>query len=178
MQTRTLMLALTATLLITVGALAAACGDDSLTLEEYFQQLEALTDETNERGDELQEAFDQNVATTLSEEEQLQALVDFFTEVIPIIVDFLAGVEELRPPEAVVAEHNENVEATSLFIAAMNGVLEGTGIREIADELGQLFEGEGLLFQAAERVVEACLQLQLVADRNEIDVDLDCERES
>ena len=180
MKARFVPLALIATLLLTVGALAAAaCDDDSeaLALEEYFQQLETLIDETNERSDELEEAFAQVDAASLSETQQLQALADFLAEGVLLIEDFLAEIGKLRLPEAVVAEHNENVEATTLFIAAMNSVLEGTGTREIADELGQLFEGEGLLSQAAVRVVDACIQLQAVADRNDIDVDLNCERD-
>ena len=175
MQTRSLLLALIAALLLTVGALAVACGDSkALTLEEYFQQLEALTDETNERSDELEEAFAQVDAASLSEAQQLQALADFLAEGVLLIEDFLAEVGKLRPPEAVVAEHNENVEATTLFIAAMSGVPEGIETMGTMDELVPLFEDEGVS-QAADRVVDACLQLQAVADKNEIDVDLNCD---
>ena len=174
MQARSLMLALIATLLLTFGAFTAGCsGEDSLTLEESFRQLEALTDKRNERSDELEEAFAQVDAASLSEAQQLQALADFLAEGVLLIEDFLAEVGKLRPPEAVVAEHNENVEATTLFIAAMSGVPEGIETMGTMDELVPLFEDEGVS-QAAVRVVDACIQLQAVADRNEIDVDLDC----
>ena len=177
MKLRLLPLALIATLLLTFGAFAAAaCDDDSeaLALEEYFQQLETLIEETNERSDELEEAFSQNIAATQSEEEQLRLYADFFTDGLPFLEHFLAGIEELRPPEAVVAEHNETVEATTLVIAVMNGVSEKIGPLETVDELEPLFERERYS-QAAFRFRDACTQLQLVADKNEIDVNLVCE---
>ncbi len=175
MKLRLLPLALIAALLPAFGAIAMACGDDSkaLTLEQYFQQLETLIDETNERSDELQAAFAENAAASLSEEQQLQALADFYTEGLPFLEDFLDAVEKLRPPEAAVAEHNENVEATTFIVAALNGLPEEIGALDTVDELGQLFDDKGVP-QAADRVVDACLQLQLVADGNDIDVDLDC----
>ena len=173
---RLLPLALIALLLLAFGAGAVACDDDSeaLALEEYFQQLETLIDETNERSDELEEAFAQVDAASLSEAQQLQALADFLAEGVLLIEDSLAEIGKLRPPEAVVAEHNENVEATTLFIAAMSGVSEGIETMGTMDELVPLFEDEGVS-QAADRVVDACLQLQAVADKNEIDVDLNCD---
>ena len=58
---------------LVLGTLAAACdGDDGLTLEEYFQQVEALDDELDERFEalELREEF-------ASQEEQVLAFQDF-----------------------------------------------------------------------------------------------------
>ena len=173
MKARFVPLALIVTLLLTVGAFTAACGDDggdALTLEEYFQQL---SEAKHELGAGSRDATPQNAGTTLSEEQQLQALADSFTEGIPFVEHFLAEIEMLRPPEAVTVEHNQIVEETSLFLAVMNRVSEKIGAVETVDELEPLFERERYS-QAAFRFRDACTQLQLVADKNEIDVNLVC----
>ena len=174
MKLRLLALALIAVLFL---AFVAACsddgggGEDSLTLEEYFQQL---SEAKHELGAGLRDATPQNAGTTLSEEQQLQALADSFTEGIPFVEHYLAEIEMLRPPKAVIVEHNQIVEETSLFLAVMHGVSEKIGALETVDELEPLFERERYS-EAAFRVRDACIQLQLVADKNEIDVALNCE---
>ena len=171
MNLRLLPLALVALLLLAFGASAVACGgDDSLTLEEYSRQL---SEAKHELGAGLRGPTPQNASTTLSEEQQLQALADSFTEGIPFVEHFLAEIEMLRPPEAVTVEHNQIVEETSLFLAVMNRVSEKIGAVETVDELEPLFERERYS-QAAFRFRDACTQLQLVADKNEIDVNLVC----
>ena len=173
MKARSFTLALVATLFLAFGAFTAGCGGDSkaLTLEEYFQQL---SEAKHELGAGLRDATPQNAGTTLSEEQQLQALADSFTEGIPLVEHFLAEIEMLRPPEAVIVEHNQLVEETSLFLAVMNRVSEKIGALETVDELEPLFERERYS-QAAFRFRDACTQLQLVADKNEIDINLVCE---
>ncbi len=171
MKLRLLPLALIAALLLAFGAIAAGCGgEEALALEEYFRQL---SEAKHELGAGLRDPTPPNASTTLSEEQQLQALADSFTEGIPFVEHFLAEIEMLRPPEAVTVEHNQIVEETSLFLAVMNRVSEKIGALETVDELDPLFERERYS-QAAFRARDACTQLQLIADKNEIDVNLVC----
>ena len=175
MQTRSLLLALIAALLLTVGALAAACGGkDSLTLEEYFQQLDALHDTADERSEELSEAFDVELAAAASEEDALAVLEDFLKSTRPLSSTFVDGLSDLNPPAAVEELHNEYVDGSAELVASIEEVIDRFDDLDGVADLDGLFEESGFI-QAGERLDETCAALQDIADKNEIDIDLDCE---
>ena len=174
-QARSLILALIATLLLTVSALAASCGgEEALTLEEYFQQVEALKATAEERATEFEDAFDAELDAAASEEERLAVLEDNFTNIQPIFTAFVDGLNDLAPPAAVEELHKEYVDASAEFLASIEEVFSGLSDLEPAAGLESLFEDTDL-DQAGVRFVETCAALQDIADENEIDVDLDCE---
>lgn len=175
MKARFVPLALIVTLLLTVGAFTAACGDDggdALTLEEYFQQLEALTATAEDRFVEFEAASDVERAAAVSEEDVLAALEDFYTNYQTLFTTTIDGLNDLNPPAIVEELHNEYVDASAEVAASLEEVLNEFGDQDFATDLN-LFEDTGLI-QAGERLVETCAALQDTADENEIDVDLDC----
>ena len=175
MKLRLLPLALIALLLLAFGA-SAACGGDSeesLALEEYFRQLEALNDTADERAVELQEAYDAERAAAASDEEVLAALEDFFKNTQLIFTTFADGSSDLIPPAVVEELHIELVVGSVELAASLEDMLNGLGDLDSAADLEGLLEESGLS-QAEDRFAETCATLQDTADRNEIDVDLDC----
>ena len=172
MKLRLLPLALIALLLLAFGSSAVACGEDSLTLEEYFQQLEALTATAEERGAEFQDAFDAQVDAVTSEEEWLAVLEDAFTKSQLIFTTFADGLTDLNPPAVVEELHNEFVDESAELAASLEEVLNEFGDQDFAADLN-LFE-ESSLSQAGDRFDKTCAALQALADKSEIDVDLDC----
>ena len=177
MNARFVPLALTALLLLAFGASAVACGEDSLTLEEYFQQIIALTATADEGYAEFEDAFDAELDAAVSDEDMLVAFEDFFKEIQPIFTTFVDGLNDLNLPAAVEELHKEYVDASAEFLASLEEVFNGLSDLGPAAGLESLFEDTDL-DQAGVRFVETCTALQDFADKNEIDIDLNCERES
>ena len=151
-----------------------ACGDDSEALEEYFQQLEALTDTAEEQGAEFEDAVNAELNAATSEEERLAVWEDALTKSQLIFTTFADGLTDLNPPAAVEELHTEFVDVSAELLASLEEVFnEFDGLDSVTDLFDGLFEESGAN-QAGERFDEACAALQDFADENEIDVDLEC----
>ena len=173
MKLRLLPLALIAALLLAFGAFAAGCGgEDSLTLEEYFQQLETLAATAEERGAEFEDAVNAEMDAAASEEDVLAVFEDALRNAQPIFTTFVDGLNDLNPPAAVEELHNEFVDASAELAASLEEVLNEFGDQDFAADLN-LFE-ESSLSQAGDRFDKTCAALQDIADMHEIDVDLKC----
>lgn len=174
MKLRLLPLALIALLLLVFGALTAACGGEkSVTLEEYFQQLEALTATAEEGGAEFEDAFNAELDAATSEEERLAVWEDAFTKSQLIFTTFADGLNDLNPPAAVEELHNEYVDESAELLAALEEVLNGLDLDSVTDLFDGLFEESGLN-QTGDRFDKTCAALRDFADKNEIDVNLVC----
>ena len=175
MKLRLLRLAPIAALLLAFGAFAAGCGgEESLTLEQYFQQIIALTATADEGYAEFEDAFDAELDAAVSEEERLAAFEDFFKEIQPIFTTSVDGLNDLTPPAAVEELHKKYSDASAEFLASFEEVFNGFGDLGPAAGLESLFEDTDL-DQAGVRFVATCAALQDFADKDEIDIDLDCE---
>lgn len=176
MRTRSLPLAFIAVLLLAFGAIVAACGGggEPLTLEEYFRRFEVLSDELDERSEAPEEQFDEQTASTDSEEGLIDALRDFFRASRPLLVDYLDGIDELTPPEQAQDAHNEILDTGRDLLAAFDNFFDRLEDVESSAALEELFEEDSFV-DTGERFEEACLVLQEIARENDIDVDLRCE---
>jgi hypothetical protein len=171
-------LALIAVLLLAFGAFAAACGDDGnggggeLTLEEYFERLDAIMEDTNSQMDALEDPEERDLA---SEEEQLEAIRDFYFDAnLAIIKGGFDEIEGLDPPAEVEDAHDALLAAGGDTVAAYEDVGSQLAEAESLADLQELFDDGG--FEAAsERFEQACLELRGIADENEIDLDLVCQ---
>lgn len=161
-------------LLLAVGAIAVSCGDSNeLTLEEYLRRIEALSDQADERFEPLVEALNQEFD---AEPDRLEATREFFRADIPIVRDFLEGVDDLEPPAEVEGPHEETVAAGAEFLEILEDFTDRiTGV-ESTSELEELLD-DPELEAASGRFEEPCFALQDIADANGIDVDLKCEDE-
>lgn len=105
------LFALPAAFLLAFAALTAGCGDgaDTLTLEEYFEQFEAIDADVDAQFEAAYEEWPANV----SEEELFadDANLPFFRDLIAafprIITDSIDRVEDLEPPSEVADAHDD-----------------------------------------------------------------------
>lgn len=165
-----------ALVLLALGSFAACGGgeNESLTLEGYFEQLEALDSAFDDRNDDLIERADEGTANASSAAEELDVFVDFFVEATEIADKFVGELDELNGPSEVDAAHREAVESGRAFVGVMENASSGIEIAEDETAAGAVAEGA---FTSAEfaRFDAACATLQSIADENAIDIDLDCE---
>lgn len=174
----------------TMGALAgvvsmalvagAACGGggggSALTLEEYFQQMETIAGDLDQRSNELSDRYDQDVNNAASEEEVLKLTAQFFEDGAAATRSALDRVEKLRPPSEAKDEHEEFLAAGRAIVDLFDGIIERAKAAKSADDIQAL--GNDLdnppYSDASKRADDACFALQEVADQNNIDVDLTC----
>ena len=163
-----------AALLLTLGAIGAACGGDgALSLEEYFREVEQLRGDVVRQSERLQDGFDRAINLADSEEATVQAFRDFFTDASAIFAEFVTDIDALEPPDAVADAHREAVEAfedSQVAISNFSARLNQVESEAELDGLFETFDSE----PAFDRFEEACLALQEIADDNAIAVDLAC----
>ncbi len=162
-----------AVLLLTFGTIAAACDDDGLTLEEYFREVEALSNGADERFEPLVEALNQEFD---SEAEQIEATRDFFNADIPILRDFGDALDDFDPPAEVEDPHEEAVAGIAELVEFLQDFTDRFADVESTSDLEELLDAPELE-AASDRFDQACFDLQDIADANSIDVDLTCEDE-
>ncbi len=158
---------------LALGAVAVGCGGATkeLTLEEYFERIEALSDEADERFEPLVEALDQEFE---SEADQIEATRVFFNADIPILRDFVDALDDLDPPTEVEEPHEEAVAGGVELVEFLQDFIDRFSDVESTSELEELLDAPDLE-AASGRFDRACLSLQDIADANGIAVDLDCE---
>lgn len=145
-----------------------ACTDDkgnALTLEEYFQQLDELDNQSSDRGDALFADIDLT---------DLDAVKGAYAEFPDIVEDFITGLEDLNPPDEAKDAHDEAIAAAEGFREVLNDAVDEAQNATALDDLQQIGEGEAFT-EADDRFTSACLDLEEIATDNNIEVDLDCE---
>ena len=168
MKLRLLPLALVAGLLLAFGAFAAACGgEDSLTLEEYFQQVDALIDNTAEQSNVLGEESFADLDTL---EAQIEASRSFYSGFAAITATFRDDMRDIDPPAEVEDAHNTLVEAADDFAQATGDI--NNKLDEVASQAD--FVAVFAAFAELGNPEEACFALQGIAEENGIDVSLNC----
>ena len=162
-----------AALVLAFGTVAVACGGgngDGLTLEEYFQRLEALSTDYDQRGNALGEGFAEEFS---SDEEQFKAAQEFWEDFIALFGEFVNDLDDLNPPSEVEAAHKESVDAGSEALKGFQEFVDQVRGAESLSELEERF-GSLELETVGDRFDQACVTLQGIADANGIDVSLNC----
>ncbi|MEX2160249.1 MAG: hypothetical protein WEB04_12685 [Dehalococcoidia bacterium] len=167
------------TVVLTIAALGAACSDDgggkTLTLDEYFQQLDAIQNE-NDATFATQEASAEEPAEDASGEELAAFLRDSVTESADTLRDTGSKGGDLEPPDEVADAHDDIVAAINTAAdaldAAADDVPDTLTIEELAD--GTFFDDEALN-AAFDGITTACNALEAIATENNITVDLACD---
>jgi hypothetical protein len=169
MNARLATFALVGSLLITTATVACqedADAGDQLTLEEYFNRLQAAYQKADEDEAELEDRYGgiQSIDVLRDTAPQFQAIAD----------RFIADVEKLEPPEVARAAHEEALNADRALRDEVASFVDAVQDVESVDEFDALADSDA--FTAAdEHYTEACAALQEMADENDIDVDLGCE---
>ncbi len=152
-------------LLLALAATAAACGGDgeSVTLEQYFEQVAHFNTGVTGDLDELEADF----PSAFDDVEQTQGFLDSSARVIR---DRLAGLEETEPPTEVEGAHKAYVDAATGLVESFQDYA-GELASESPPEMGDVLAG---VQETGDQLQQACVALQVIADAAGIDVDLDC----
>ena len=174
MKLRLFVLLFLAALLLALGAVSAACGDDDeLSLEEYFSEMQAISDDVMAGRAALSPEFQTAGNPALSDEESIaagQRLFEGLAMVWGEARDRLGGID---PPAAAEDAHNELALAT----AAIEEECQDTAARAAEVESGSdildlSVDCESGEAQAQFRV--PCRALEDLADDNGIQLILPC----
>ena len=166
-----------AALLLAFGTAASGCGGDGdggLTLEEYFQRLEAAENDRAAQSEALQEESEQEFSEGFaSEKEEIEATRDLFDAVTPVFGDFVDALADVDPPAEAQDAHEEAVDAGARLLAVFQDVADRLAEVESASEAEEVLD-DSELETADDRFDQACFTLQEIADANDIVVDLGC----
>jgi hypothetical protein len=150
---------------VVVGVALGACSDDELTLEEYFQRIEEIDGETEDRYSELSEEYAAGA--------ELQQLRDFYPQVTGLYDDFVADLEAIEPPEQAASLHAEAVAAARAFRDVFGGLSDDLEQAESSVEFLAL--ANAAVERANEQFLDVCLEMEALALANNIGIDLECE---
>jgi hypothetical protein len=161
--------------LLALGAMAAACGggDDGLTAEEYFQRLESLGNDINQRSEALGDQWQEQLESITSEEEVMGLSRDFYTDMVSLTGDFRDRLEDIDPPEEVRDAHDEFKDVAGALLETSRDIADQLQEAESEAEFLDLTTSEALR-AVGERFDEACSSLKRIAADMGIEVDLDC----
>jgi hypothetical protein len=146
---------------------------DTLTLEEYFERLDAVLEAGDGEVETLDAQFVETSDAAQTDEESHDAFRNYFAGTEEVFQQVISGLESIEPPPTVKEAHDEyvaiEVEALDFFLANIEPAERTSSLLEILEEL----QGP-----AAEEIIarkaEGCLALQAIADDSGITMDLEC----
>ena len=162
--------------LLSIGMVAGGCivglggggSGDPLTLEEFFEELVALDDKSEEDSTELESEFD-----ALGDEPSVDEAADLFDQQIDVIQDLIDGIDGLDAPDEAQAVQEAAVDAGRDAVDAFRSAVDDGRDAETIEDLFLVFDSEELN-TAFEAFDAACLDAEALAAENDITVDLNC----
>lgn len=169
------------TVVLATAALGAACNDDggktTLSLDEYFQQLDAIQEQADATF-ATEEASTGEPAADASGEELAAFLRDNLSSTVDVVRAAAADVDDLEPPDEAADANSDFVEAINSTGDALDAVVDSIPDTLTLAELENAdttFFNSDELNAADEQFATACNALEQVASDNGITVDLACE---
>jgi len=170
--------ALVAAIVVLIGlaAFGVACkngGGGGLSLEEYFQQLDKIQNDTDATF-ATQEASTDEPAEDASGEELATFFRDSITGSLEVLRGAAADVGDLEPPDEVADAHDDFVAAINDLVAAIDDVVGSIPDTMTFAEADAIFNSDDVN-AADEQFTAACNAMEAIAADNDITVDLSCE---
>jgi hypothetical protein len=167
---------LTVVVAIVAGSLLlAACGggdgEDEISLDEYFQQFDAIEEGMVVSIGALEEGSEGVIG------EDVKATQDYVDGYQDVVEQGLNEVKSLNPPSEAKDAQDEFVAALSSMVSVWGDLSDRLRDVETTTEMQTLLTeavNEAPWLEASERFTEACRALQGIADEKGIDVELDC----
>ncbi len=177
MKRRVLGFLLVTALLFGVGTITAACGggEAELTLDEYFQKLETVSDDLEQRGEALGTELEEDIDLETGELPSIETLRRLLSEGVSASQDALDETERLDPPPDVKSAHNEFVEAARGRVEFIESVVDEVVESESVSDLLEIFTQVSLGSEQETRFEDACRALEQIAVDNGIQADLNCQ---
>jgi hypothetical protein len=169
---------LTLVLAVVAGSLLlAACGGDGgegeeLSLEEYFQQFDAIEEAMYTSIGALEEEAEGVIG------EDIETTQDYIAGYHDIVEQGLNDVRALQGPSEVGDAQDEFTAALSNMISLWDDLSDQLADVETTSELQDLLleiQNDTEWLDTSQQFTDACLELQGIADDNGIQVVLDCE---
>lgn len=150
-------------------------GGDELSLEDYFAQLKTMSNELEQRGDDVESRFNADLENIISVDEAVAVLGPALVEFEQVAQDFVDSLNGLNPPAEAEELHNQ---LTDVYqegagaLADLGGRLDSIESEQELATLGTDVETQ--FNDLGTRSDGLCFQLQDLADEQSIDVDLSC----
>ncbi len=159
-------LTITASVLL-LSMFSIACGGESeISLEDYFQQVEAILIESDQEEAALEGRFPGAF-------EEGPATADFFNAVVDVRREANARLADIDPPAEAKGAHEQLIFDTNHLLEVASNFADLVQAAQTTSDLEAIFEAETPALDAAQtRMEDACGALQAIADRSAIDVDL------
>src|SRR5512134_2004415 len=141
----------------TLAAVALACSGDSntdtLTLEQYFAELERIGDDAEAAIDEVEFP---HVDADASFEESRDALAEFFAASADIAEDAVDDIGGLDPPDEVEDEHDRYVDALDEIPAISDDLQDRIRSAESEEEYDKIVGTDDPYEDVGDEIIEAC----------------------
>jgi hypothetical protein len=160
-------------LILALAVVSAACSsDDELTLEELFEQGQAISDDFEVQIDEVYEELPDDGQET---DENLEAEKAAYGEFATAYDELFDELETLNPPPEAEDAFDELLTAGREIVEYLEEFSGRVEEVESFDELVQLLdEGEAESDALQEAYTAACQSLQDIADANDVVADIGC----
>ena len=172
MKTLLVPLALIAVLVLAFGALTAACdGDDALTLEQFFQRMEEVSDEFLADRAPLEEELGE-----ITDESSVDEALDLLRQDADLLEGFVDELDDLNDPDEAADLMDETVSAGRDLVRVVRDAIDDAEGAESMEEVFAILWSEEI-GATAERFDQGCLDAEQLAADNGITVDLDCDED-
>ena len=168
--------AIPATFLLAIAAVLVGCGSstDTLTIEEYFEQFEAIDADVDAQFELAYADFPEG-DDFFADEANLPFFRDLTADFVRITGDSLDRVKDLDPPSEVEDAHDDMVDALENLLVTFE---EGFELLDEADTMAEVSaltdEIEPSIEAATTRFENACLVVVDIAEANGITVNVTC----
>lgn len=150
-------------------------GDDAPqngNLNSYYEALEEIVVRSDDEQEEIGERLN-SLSTT--DEDYVSEVQEGFSESGQLLEQSILDISELDPPEEAQQAHDDFRESLQAALILLSQLSSEVDDATTSDEIDLAAEAYTPQLTAQNQVTEdACVELQSVADANEVDVDLRC----
>jgi hypothetical protein len=153
---------------IALTAALVACGggsDKPLTLEQYFEKIDTLTQELRDKETPILDTLG-----TSDEVGRLKGALGLYPDAVE---EYLSGLQDITPPAEATEAHANAVTASEQFLETLNQAVEDTRNAATVDNFFAAADAVSISV-SSESMTVSCAGLQQVADAQNVDIDLSC----
>ncbi len=163
-----------ARLLLLAAATAFACddGNDAMSADEYFAELDQVFAEADAQGQGITDPFASNQDATL--DERKAAASQAFDRLDDLAGDVIDGLRSLDPPTEVERLHGLLIDSAIGYRTAIGTYTARIERADTNDAFDAAAENSGAFEDAIVALEDICIDLQDAATEHEIQIDLKC----
>jgi hypothetical protein len=159
---------------VAVAAIACNDGSSSSELESYLLTLEELDTEFEEAAAEREAQLNEAFAAAETDEEVVDVYRQSFVSFQDVVEGFIRDLEGLDPPEEAEAIHEQAVSSGNDVLVVLDELAtSGQDVQSV--EEAETLASDMLADEAFAQFDEACIELQALADENDVEISLNCQ---